>query len=177
MKNLARQKQDRLVTEIADAVLKIARCLGGHLYVLRGEGELVTHLGVCGLCRGTGRVPDGTDTLLIVVERLVREAQWEAAGDAEWARLEAMTDEEVRAEIVADGGDPDAMVARFRVFLDELQAKRRATLPDSLGERHPGPDTAGADPERPEVGVEHGSNDRADDAGNADPEQGPLDDK
>lgn len=33
----------------------------------------------CTTCHGTGRVPDGTDTLLTVVERLVRDAYRNAA--------------------------------------------------------------------------------------------------
>lgn len=45
--------------------------------------------------------------------------------DDDWSAVEAMTDDEVRAELEAGGVDVDAYVARTRAFIDDLLAKRR----------------------------------------------------
>ena len=46
---------------------------------------------------------------------------WEAQLDREFERIMAMTNEELRAELIAEGLDPDEVPARFRELLERAR--------------------------------------------------------
>ena len=108
------------------------------------NGPVTTHMGVVAELRNTSKA---TATLLAAASDLVTlatdllaELEWqderhgtraeqeaeEAADDAEWAEIEAMPKEQIRAELAAEGIDPDEADRKGSVFVRALIRRNSA---------------------------------------------------